>query len=536
MPPKHHPVASDYELLLPRHSLDDKEQEANIHADRRSPSWLSTLRITDLFDRAVYAHYVTPRRRKRSVLRLVYWSIFSIPYFLVFLVLFVAVFFPSYTVRPPHYNLLRQRALESDAPGRANPYQEKVFITAALYEEKGNLASGAWGKAVLQLIDLLGPEHVHLSIYEDNPDLETKQALVEFRDKVPSNSTIVSEELHLAQLPHTKLPNGEERLKRIAFLAQVRNRALEPIDKHGVKFDKVLFLNDVIFDPIDAVQLLFATNIDSNGRANYAGACAVDFINPFKFYDRFATVGFNTELTGIPFFPWFTNALGATSRQDVLAGTDAVRVRSCWGGMVAYEARWFQQHSALDQPAIQPASVKPNTTAYNDYLRNSPLRFRYANATFWESSECCLINADLQYRETGKALPSENRIFMNPYIRVAYDERTLSWLSITRRPERLYSWVHDILNQIVGMPSAAARNHEEVGDVVTDKWWQYDDPVRGFASNATNEDYSGYWKEVTRIAEPGGWCGGNNLLVINEKPEHGEGKWSKIWPPHPPAH
>jgi hypothetical protein len=184
---KHRHAANDYELL-PRDSLDEEAKHyPELHAP--SPSWISrvasTLRITNFSNRAVYAHYVTPRRRKRSVLRLVYWSIFSIPYFLVFLVLFVGIFFPSYTVRPAHYNVLRQRALESDEPGRANPYQEKVFITAALYEEKGNLASGAWGTAVLKLIDLLGPENVHLSVYEDNPDLKTKQALVEFRQKVP---------------------------------------------------------------------------------------------------------------------------------------------------------------------------------------------------------------------------------------------------------------------------------------------------------------------------------------------------------------
>lgn len=60
-----------------------------------------------------------------------------------------------------------------------------MFISAALYEEEGNLVSGAWGKAVLQLVDLLGPENVHLSIYEDNPDPKTKQALLEFAAKVP---------------------------------------------------------------------------------------------------------------------------------------------------------------------------------------------------------------------------------------------------------------------------------------------------------------------------------------------------------------
>jgi len=186
MTAKHRHTANAYELL-PRDSLDEETKD---HTELRAPStwWISraasTLRITNFFNRAVYAHYVTPRRRKRSVLRLVYWTIFSVPYFLVFLVLVVGIFFPSYTVRPPHYNELRQRALESDRPGRANPFNETVFITAALYEEKGNLASGAWGKAVLELIDLLGPEHVHLSIYEDNPDLKTKQALNHLREKV----------------------------------------------------------------------------------------------------------------------------------------------------------------------------------------------------------------------------------------------------------------------------------------------------------------------------------------------------------------
>ncbi|KAF1917356.1 cryptococcal mannosyltransferase 1-domain-containing protein [Ampelomyces quisqualis] len=532
MSAKHRRSANDYELL-PRDSLDQEARDyPELHV--ASPWFSPLLRFSN---RAVYAHYVTPRRRKRSVLRLVYWLLFSIPHFILLLVLCTSIFFPSYTNRPAHYVTLRQRALNSTEPGRANPYGEKVFVAAALYEEKGNLVSGAWGKAVLQLIDLLGPEHVHLSVYEDNPDLKTKQALVDFRKKVPSNanSTIIFEDLDLGTLPHITLPTGEERLKRIAFLAEVRNRALAPIDKHGVQFDKILFLNDVIFDPIDAAQLLFATNIDSNGRANYAGACAVDFINAFKFYDRFATLGFEADLTGIPFFPWFTSAQAGISRNDVLSGTDAVRVRSCWGGMVAYEARWFQHHSPLDQ-ALAPNATDESSTAISvERIRTSPLRFRYAKATFWESSECCLINADLQYRETGKALPSENRIFMNPYIRVAYDERTFLWLSLTRRPERLYSLIHDFLNKMMGMPYTTNRINEEPGDKVTDTWWEYDNPSRGLAPDATNEDFKGHWVETEREAEPGGWCGGVNLLVIHEKPEHGEGKWSRINPPHPPS-
>lgn len=93
-------------------------------------------------------------------------------------------------------------------------------------------------------------------------------------------------------------------MKRIAFLAEVRNRALRPLEADPLmRFDKLLFINDVIFDPIDAVQLLFSTNIDASGRAQYGAACAVDFINTFKFYDTFATRDFEGYAMGIPFFP-----------------------------------------------------------------------------------------------------------------------------------------------------------------------------------------------------------------------------------------
>jgi ZIP family zinc transporter len=112
---------------------------------------------------------------------LIYWSVFSVPYILIFLVLFTGTFFPSYTVRPAHYEDLRQRATTT---GRVNIHNEKIFITASLSEKKGDLTSGAWGREVLQLVDLLGPENVHLSIYEDNPDLVTKQSLIAFRNEV----------------------------------------------------------------------------------------------------------------------------------------------------------------------------------------------------------------------------------------------------------------------------------------------------------------------------------------------------------------
>ena len=57
---------------------------------------------------------------------------------------------------------------QSTAPGRGNPRHEKVFIAASLYDPDGELALGQWGSRVLELIDLLGPDNVFLSIYEND--------------------------------------------------------------------------------------------------------------------------------------------------------------------------------------------------------------------------------------------------------------------------------------------------------------------------------------------------------------------------------
>jgi ZIP family zinc transporter len=177
----------DYERL-PRTSLEAQDFPELKHSVPTS-SWLSTLSsrlpgVKTLSDCATYTHLVTPRRKKRSILRAIYYTVFAFPYFCAFLVLVAGIFFPSYTNRPAHYLDLQQRAEGSTDPGRANPYGEKIFIAASLYEDKGQMTSGGWGKSVLQLIDLLGPDNVHLSIYEDNPTDEAKQSLDSFRQNV----------------------------------------------------------------------------------------------------------------------------------------------------------------------------------------------------------------------------------------------------------------------------------------------------------------------------------------------------------------
>ncbi|KAK2811129.1 hypothetical protein FQN50_002465 [Emmonsiellopsis sp. PD_5] len=434
--------------------------------------------------------------------------------------LLTAIFRPSYTHPPAHYDTLRKKALDTKDPGRGNPRNEKIFIAASLYDRDGELARGRWGENVLQLIDLLGKDNVFLSIYENDSGAEGEAALKEFEAKVESKKSIVYEtHLDLKDVPHITLADGSQRTKRIAYLAEVRNRALRPLDdKRSQRYDKLLYLNDVVFDPIDALQLLFSTNADENGISQYRAACAVDFINPFKFYDTYATRDLEGFSMGVPFYPWFSNAGEAESRQDVLDQKDAVRVRSCWGGMVAFDAKFFQHPSPFDTDHNDRKKREVNEHNMNSLAprATSVVKFRAEADLYWDASECCLIHADIQIPPYNSEKPIDTGIYMNPYVRVSYDTGTLSWLGTTRRFERLYSVVHRIINAIAGMPRPNPRRTEVAGEEVEEKVW------------VPNDKNGGSYEMVKRQAGTGGFCGRRALQVMVPNPEKGQKNWESI--------
>ena len=421
---------------------------------------------------------------------------------LVTLIAFTGLFRPSYNKPPTHYETLRDQAAIWSKSGRVNLNNEKVFIAASIYDKGGKLARGDWAKNIISLIELLGENNVFLSIYENDAGPEATAALGELKERVKCPHELVSEaHLSLEDIPHITLPDGSERVKRISYLAEVRNRALRPLDDPlRPVFDKLLYVNDVVFDPVDAAQLLFSTNAGPSGKANYRAACAVDFINPFKFYDTFATRDLEGFGMGVPFFPWFSNAGRSISRQEVLEQSDAVRVRSCWGGMVAFDAKYFQH--------------RPDPSA------EEVVRFRAEKDVFWDASECCLIHADIQTPpDTFNLTYSHTGIYMNPYVRVAYDTTTLRWLSVTRRFERLYSIPHNILNHLVGLPWHNPRRTEAYREEVQEEVY------------AGVGQGKGYFRMVDRLAGTGGFCGRRGLQVMKVDTSSGGKPYEEIIPP-----
>ncbi|KAJ9261804.1 CAZyme family GT69 [Paecilomyces variotii] len=487
-------------------NLDEADFESQSYSKsysfRRKPAFLSRL-LSFTFSgyrriRDSGAPLPSPRRPvtcyRRLLARRSCFLLHAFTGIILALMILTSIFRPSYTRLPAHYEALRKSVSESNAPGRGNPRNEKVFIAASIYDKGGDLARGQWGKGILDLIDLLGEDNVFLSIYENDSGEEGQAALQELQEKVRSKKSIVFEEhLNLSEIPHVTLPDGSQRIKRIAYLAEVRNRALRPLDQHPeIEYDRLLYLNDVVFDPVDVLQLLFSTNAAQDGVAQYRAACSVDFINPFKFYDTYATRDLQGYSMGVPFFPWFTSAGSGQSRRDVLAGKDTVRVRSCWGGIVAFDAKYFQGHN--------------------------PVRFRAEKDLFWDASECCLIHADIQDPAPDIEAIPDTGIYMNPYVRVAYDSGTLSWLRTTRRFERLYSLIHWIVNHIAGLPRFNPRRGERPGTEVDEKVWVADDKLEGGGSFVT----------VKRLADPGGFCGRRGLQVVVEDRKKGQGPWETL--------
>ncbi|KAL3475296.1 cryptococcal mannosyltransferase 1-domain-containing protein [Aspergillus californicus] len=398
------------------------------------------------------------------------------PYYYCALTL-ISTFNPSYTELPSHYSSLRDAALKSNRPGRGNLRNEKVFIAAGLYDPSGELARGHWGSSVLQLIHLLGKDNVFLSIYENDSGREGEIALNDLAEDVMCNKSIVFEDhLDLHGLRKINTPEGTENIKRITYLAEARNRALQPLDKSVVYFDKLLYLNDVAFNPVDALQLLFSTNINEHGKAQYRAACAVDFINPFKFYDTYATRDSEGYSMGLPFFPWFSDSGSGQSRKAVLSGTDAVPVRSCWGVMTAFDAQ-FLQKNIKTEPEVAGKSL--------------PARFRTLQDVnlFWDASECCLIHADIQPPlYTTDQITEITGIYINPF---------------------LFSFLHNAGNHLVGLPWYNPRREipgQRVEEAV-------------FAHNGN--------QTVERVTGHDGFCGRKGLQVIVGRGEEKKG-WKTI--------
>jgi hypothetical protein len=143
----------------------------------------------------------------------------------------------------------------------------RVFV-AAMLANCATLLSKHWIPALLGLIDKLGPDNVYVSILENGSADKTRDLLVElqtnltrrgveysfrfeegFRDGVTFQTDGLLRRLLGKEGTRDNWIMTDQGWfpRRISYLAELRNMVLEPLQKSSKRFDKVLFLNDVIF-------------------------------------------------------------------------------------------------------------------------------------------------------------------------------------------------------------------------------------------------------------------------------------------------
>ncbi|KAK6530243.1 hypothetical protein TWF694_003607 [Orbilia ellipsospora] len=317
----------------------------------------------------------------------------------------------------------------------------RVFI-AANHWISAKVLKPYWINALLMLIQQLGPENVFVSIYENGSWDETPAMLRELDQELGrlgvSRRVLIEAITHREQVEEVvKLGDdkpgwvmtsrGKKELRRIPMLAKLRNRLLEPLEemKHkGESFDKVVFLNDVVFTAEDVVRLLKTRG------GNYAAACSMDFNKPQYYYDTFALRDSKGREASSQRFPFFA---AGESRDAMMAGLP-VPVKSCWNGMVAFDAAPFLR----------------------DY---QPLRFRGVEDSLAlshvEGSECCLIHADNERGFSSMTAGTEKRgVWLNPKVRVGYNYPAYEYQRVHkyRWPEYLMSIPVRIGTGLLGLP------------------------------------------------------------------------------------
>ncbi|KAF1988232.1 glycosyltransferase family 69 protein [Aulographum hederae CBS 113979] len=280
----------------------------------------------------------------------------------------------------------------------------RIFIASIHWNNEAILRSH-WNKAVLDLVRYFGAENIYVCKLESGGLDNSKAALRELETKLERLGVQKFIELdpttHQDEIEHVPSPGepgwiwtrrGGKELRRIPYLSRIRNRAIQKMDqlakdkKKPLRFDKVLWLNDVVFTTEDVLTLLQTRD------GEYAAACSLDFAKPPLYYDTFALRDSGGTKPVTQKWPYFNSY----SSRHALVSNKPIPVRSCWNGMTVFDAAPF----------------------YDKGYTSRPLRFRgipdSLAAYHLEGSECCLIHAD-------NPLTPQKGVWMNPNVRVGYN-------------------------------------------------------------------------------------------------------------------
>ena len=266
----------------------------------------------------------------------------------------------------------RSRAPQTTPPPTNNPpvtRDQKVFI-ASIHWNNEKILRSHWIPALLDLVSHLGEKNVYVSVQESGSWDDSKGALRELDAALGERGVrrriVLDETTHADEIGKTPAADGwirtsrseTKELRRVPYLAKLRNLVLEPLEElargeEGEVFERVVWLNDVVFTvctdslPMHSIStrsmadVFFAFSffqtqdvqrlLDTRG-GDYAAACSLDFSKPPAFYDTFALRDSDGHAAVMQSWPYFRSK----ASRDALKASEPVPVTSCWNGMGSY--------------------------------------------------------------------------------------------------------------------------------------------------------------------------------------------------------
>lgn len=178
-----------------------------------------------------------------------------------------------------NYPLLRVSPSTESEDGSGK--KERVFI-ASMHWNNERIIRSHWSSAVLDLVKHFGAENVYISVAESGSWDNTKGALRDLDGELGKLGVERNIELkditHKDEIERTPAPNeagwiqtsrGKKELRRIPYLAEIRNNVMAKLQdlaegKDGREprvFDKVIWLNDVVFTVFPPTPQYFDANL-----------------------------------------------------------------------------------------------------------------------------------------------------------------------------------------------------------------------------------------------------------------------------------
>jgi len=258
--------------------------------------------------------------------------------------------------------------------GHSKLKAKRIFIAALLHNNAEIMEY--WSRSVLQLARAFPKAYV--SIFESNSFDETPSKLSSLKEQLVQykiGNTIISGDQGnlLGGLPFA--PGDPSTGNRISHLARLRNLALQPLldqRARGISYQKVIFLNDVLFCFQDIVRLL-------SHEADIS--CGYDFNGPV-FWDNWVMDYGSTDYS-------LHSCVRDSNFEATLACNNSMPlpVACCWNGAAVFEAEIIYQG----------------------------VRFRRGKqGAECSNSECSIFCRDARAK-------GFNRVVVDPSIQVAYD-------------------------------------------------------------------------------------------------------------------